>query len=104
MDVKIVATIIIVVIAIIAIMVLVRVKGLKYCIRELVIEAEKELGSNTGKWKLELVYKLAVEKFPIITVLIPRTLFEKMVDSALIYLAELLKNDSIKNKVYEEVK
>lgn len=48
-----------------------------------VAEAEEYLGSGTGQLKLQYVYNLAVEKYPIFVKLIPFNMFAWLVDRAL---------------------
>ena len=42
-----------------------------------VSEAEKQLGGGTGQLKLRLVYDWFVEKFPVVSSIIPFTVFSK---------------------------
>ena len=61
-----------------------------------VSQAEKELGSGTGKLKLRCVYDLAIARFPILAKFIPFTLFSKLVDLALENMREMIQtNDKI---------
>lgn len=90
---------IVIAIALISLAILIRVKGIKYWLRYAVVEAEKELGSKTGKLKLEYVYNKAAKTFPIILFILPRKVFDKLVLTALKYLDEMLCNDDIKNKI-----
>lgn len=60
-------------------------------------EAEKELGSKTGQLKLRMVYNMFVSKYPILSKLIPFTLFSKWVDEALDELKKLMtENNNIR--------
>lgn len=66
----------------------------------LVIEAEKEFGSQTGQIKLRYVYSKFCEFFPSLVPVIPFDVFEKMVDSALEQMRHLIEtNMAIKNYV-----
>lgn len=48
-----------------------------------VTDSEKELGKKTGQLKLRLVYAWFIEKFPILSAIIPFVLFSKWVNKAL---------------------
>lgn len=64
-----------------------------------VIEAETELGSETGQLKLRYVYDLAIDKFKWLSI-VPFTQFEKWVDEALDEMKDLLAtNKKIKSIV-----
>ena len=52
-------------------------------LRYAVSKAEKELGRYTGQLKLRLVYDWYVEKFPVISALLPFSIFSHWVDIAL---------------------
>lgn len=58
-----------------------------------VIEAEKSLGSGTGKLKLRQVYDLFVARFPWVAKVISFETFSDMVDDALEEMRDMLKND-----------
>lgn len=61
-----------------------------------VLEAEKELGSGTGKLKLRYVYDLFVSKFPWLAKIISFDMFSALVDDALDEMRELLnRNDAV---------
>lgn len=68
-------------------------KSLKEWLVYAVSEAESVLGSQTGKLKLRMVYDMAVERFPILSKVIPFSLFSKMVDDALIVMKEMIENN-----------
>lgn len=68
-----------------------------------VSEAEKTLGSKTGKLKLRYVYDAAVSRFSIIAKLIPFGLFSLMVDSALETMRDMIEtNEAIKISITNE--
>lgn len=58
-----------------------------------VTQAEKELGSGTGKLKLRFVYDLFLSKFKWIAYLISFEMFVELVDDALDEMREMLKNN-----------
>lgn len=58
-----------------------------------VTEAEKELGSGTGKLKLRQVYDLFVTRFSWLARVVSFELFSDMVDDALEEMREMLKNN-----------
>lgn len=65
-----------------------------------VVQAERELKSNTGVLKLRMVYSLALEKFPALMKLISFELFSEYVDEALEQMKHLIKtNKSIENYI-----
>lgn len=64
-----------------------------------VTEAEKELGSGTGKLKLRQVYDLFVQRFPEIARVISFDTFSMWVDEALTEMREML----VKNKAVMEL-
>ena len=55
-----------------------------------VTNAEKELGGGTGRLKLRQVYDLFVQRFPIISRMIPFNVFSGWVDEALAQMKSLL--------------
>lgn len=66
-----------------------------------VTEAEKELGSGTGKLKLRKVYDMFLDKFGDISRLITFDMFSEMVDGALEEMRKLLEtNKDINEYVY----
>lgn len=65
-----------------------------------VVEAEKELGSGTGKIKLSMVYSAFITKFPITSKIISFETFSKLVDIALDEMKELLEsNEKVKQLI-----
>ena len=60
-----------------------------------VTEAEKELGSGTGRLKLLYVYEKFLAQFKFVSRMLPFNLFSKLVDEALKIMADLLKNNKI---------
>ena len=65
-----------------------------------VTEAEKELGSGTGKLKLRQVYDLFIVRYPKLSKILPFWFFSKLVDTALVAMRELLeKNEKVKKYV-----
>ena len=65
-----------------------------------VTEAEKELGSGTGQLKLRYVYDMFVDKFRILSRIIPFATFSRLVDDALDKMKEMLeKNPAVQNYV-----
>ncbi len=75
-------------------------KKIKKWLLYAVCEAEKQLGGQTGKLKLTMVYDMFVSKFPITARLISFETFSKLVDEALEEMKNLLEsNQAIKNIV-----
>lgn len=68
-----------------------------------VTEAERELGSGTGKLKLRQVYDLFVVRFPWIAKVMTFAVFSTLVDDALIEMRKLLDtNDAVAEYVVEK--
>ena len=67
-----------------------------------VIQAEKDLGSGTGKLKLRQVYDLFVTKFPWVAKHISFTSFSIWVDEALIEMKKLLETNAYINMFVQE--
>lgn len=59
-----------------------------------VIEAEKELGSDTGKIKLRQVYNEFIIRFPIISKIVTFASFSRLVDLALVEMKKLLNTNT----------
>lgn len=68
-------------------------KNIKEWLLYAVIEAEKQLGSKTGKIKLRQVYDDFIKSFPIISKIIPFNTFSSLVDMALDEMKQLLKTN-----------
>lgn len=59
-----------------------------------VSEAEKYLGSGTGKLKIRYAYDLALKKFPMLSKLMPWTLFSWLIDRALVVMWDMINTNS----------
>lgn len=59
-----------------------------------VAEAEKVLGSGTGQLKLRYVYDMAVIRFPIMSKVLPFSMFSKLVDAALDVMRDMIENNT----------
>lgn len=69
------------------------VMGFKNWLVWAVTEAEKTFGSGTGQLKLRYAYELAINRFPTIAKFIPFSLFEKLVDEALVVMRKMIENN-----------
>lgn len=70
--------------------------NIKEWLKFAVVEAEKELGSGTGKLKLRMVYDMAIDKFPWLSKRVSFDLFSVWVDDALVWMRDVLSsNDAI---------
>lgn len=58
-----------------------------------VTEAERELGSGTGKLKLRFVYDRFVVRFPWVAKAMPFDAFAELVDDALVEMHEMLEQN-----------
>ena len=68
-------------------------KNIKEWLLYAVIEAEKELGSKTGKIKLRQVYDDFIKTFPIVSKIVPFSTFSSLVDLALIEMKSILRTN-----------
>lgn len=80
------------IVAVFLIVLMMWLMGFKEWLVWAVAEAEKVLGSGTGKLKLRYVYDLAVVRFPIISKVMPFVMFSKMVDAALNIMNTMIVN------------
>jgi hypothetical protein len=74
------------------------VKNAKEWLLFAVIEAEKQLGSDTGALKLRVVYDQFLEKFPVLRMWVSFDLFSKMVDEALNKMQDLAESKGAINE------
>lgn len=65
------------------------------------LEAEKMLGSKTGKVKLRYVYDLFISKYKFIACLIPFDTFSKWVDDSLIDMRNMISTNKAIKKIVE---
>lgn len=70
-----------------------QIEAVKQWLLWAVIQAEKDLGSGTGKLKLRQVYDLFVVKFPWVAKHVSFTTFSVWVDEALIEMRKLLQTN-----------
>ena len=76
---------------------------IKAWLLQAVIEAEKELGSGTGKLKLSTVYDMFVQRFPMTAKFISFETFSSYVDLALEEMRKMLEtNENIKQIVEQD--
>lgn len=94
----IVALIIAAVFGILTVLTLFGVKNAKEWLLFAVIEAEKQLGSDTGALKLRVVYDQFLEKFPVLRMWVSFGLFSKMVDEALDKMQDLAESKGAINE------
>lgn len=66
-----------------------------------VTTAEKELQSQTGRLKLEVVYDMFKERFPWLQLIMPRPTFERLVNLALEEMRHLLATNHAVAKIIE---
>lgn len=83
-----------VIVAVFLIALSIYIMGFKEWLVWAVAEAEKMLGSGTGQLKLRYVYDAAVVRFPILSKLIPFSIFSRMVDSALEVMKDMIENNA----------
>lgn len=80
-----------------------RIVGLKQWLVWAVTVAESEFGGGTGRLKLRYAYDLAVERFGWIATFLPYSLFEKMVDSALVKMRNMVETNGKINDIVNKV-
>ncbi len=75
-------------------------KRIKQWLLQAVVQAEKELGSGTGKVKLSVVYDMFIARFPIVSKFISFNTFSSFVDDVLETMREILEsNKSLKEYI-----
>ena len=79
----------------------VRLNDVQEWLLGVVTEAEKQLGSGTGQLKLRQVYDKFLEKFPLLSVLVPFKIFSEMVDKALAKMRLMLAGNSFAQSYVE---
>ena len=80
-----------------------QVEKIKQWLLQAVISAETELGSNTGRIKLSMVYDKFIQRFPTTAKFISFERFSKLVDEALIEMRKMLEsNQQVKAIVNKE--
>jgi hypothetical protein len=70
-----------------------QVKKIKVFLLKKVVDAEKELGSKTGRLKLSMVYDAFISKFPMTAKFISFETFSKYVDVALEEMEDMLETN-----------
>ena len=68
-------------------------RSIKRCLVWACTEAERILGTKTGKLKLKMVYDTFVEKCPVISAFIPFAIFSRWVDTALEEMKMMIENN-----------
>ena len=79
----------------------VRLNDVQEWLLGVVTEAEKQMGSGTGQLKLRQVYDKFLEKFPLLSVLVPFKMFAEMVDKALAKMRLMLAGNSFAQSYVE---
>ncbi len=70
-----------------------RKEQIRMWLLEAVLVAEKSWDSGTGKIKISSVYDKFIQRFGIVAILMPKKVFEQLVDEALDDMKELLKEN-----------
>lgn len=78
-----------------------QIKKIKEWLLFAVIQAEKELGSNTGQLKLRMVYGEFIDKFKFMSLLLSFEEFSKMVDESLDSMRTMLSSNQAIKKLVE---
>lgn len=80
-----------------------QIKQVKEWLLYAVTEAEKELGSKTGKLKLRYVFDMFVQRFPHVSRFVTFEQFSAWVDEALIVMRTMIRtNNAVKELVEGE--
>ncbi len=80
-----------------------RREQIKTWLLEAVLLAEKTWQSETGKVKFSMVYDMFIQRFGLIGLLIPKSIFEQLVDEVLEEMRHLLEtNPNVAEKVIKE--
>lgn len=80
-----------------------QIKQVKEWLLYAVTEAEKELGSKTGKLKLRYVFDMFVQRFPQVSRFVTFEQFSAWVDEALIVMRTMIRtNNAVKELVEGE--
>lgn len=72
-----------------------RYKSFKNWLVYAVSDAEKYLGSGTGKLKIRYAYDLAIKQYPVIAKIIPWSLFSKLIDAALVVMRQMIDDNQM---------
>ena len=78
-----------------------QIKKIKEWLLFAVVQAEKELGNNTGQLKLRMVYGQFIDKFKIMSLILTFEEFSEMVDETLESMREMLTNNQAIKKLVE---
>lgn len=78
-----------------------QIEKIKKCLLGWVIDAERDLGSGTGKVKLSTVYGIFVTAFPFLKNFISFEVFSDWVDDALDEMREMLKSNKNLKEIIE---
>jgi len=82
-----------------------QIEKVKEWLKWAVSQAEKDLGSGTGQLKLRTVYNMFIQSFPWVARVITFSVFADMVDKALDWMDDQLKNNAkFKEYIYNESK
>ena len=94
-------SLLVVVVAVVSVVILSGRKSIKEWLLYAVFIAESEWGSGTGKLKLRTVYDMFVSKYPIISKLVPFSVFSLWVDEVLKEMRKILE-ENLDIKAYIE--
>lgn len=92
------------VLAVFVVLLALYINGFRNWLVYAVTDAETALGSKTGQLKLRWAYDLALSKYPILAKIMPYSLFDWFVGSALKVMRKMLENQSIAEIVEGAVK
>ena len=81
-----------------------QMKKLQVALLYMVTEAEKEMGSETGRVKRSMVWEWLVKRFPVITLFLTEEKYDELLEQALIEFRKLLEsNEKLYDYVYDTI-
>ncbi len=81
-----------------------QMKKLQVALLYMVTEAEKEMGSETGRVKRSMVWEWLVKRFPVITLFLTEEKYDELLEQALAEFRKLLEsNEKLYDYVYDTI-
>ena len=81
-----------------------QMKKLQVALFYMVTEAEREMGSETGRVKRSMVWEWLVKRFPVITLFLTEEKYDELLEQALAEFRKLLEsNEKLYDYVYDTI-
>ena len=81
-----------------------QMKKLQVALLYMVTEAEREMGSETGRVKRSMVWEWLVKRFPVITLFLTEEKYDELLEQALAEFRKLLEsNEKLYDYVYDTI-